>query len=427
MHQPIQLSRVRYAVIAILGALILFAAGAARAQNAQGSIVGSVTDPSGAAISDAKITVKNLSTGVVHTTVTTKAGDYSLSALDPGPYSATAEAQGFSQVVTSNLTLEVEQTLRQDFKLSVGSVSSTVEVSATTQMLHTDDTTIGQVLESQTIQNLPIVGRDFTNLMLTNVGTTVEIGGDEADWSYHGMNNEYISVSANGVQAQSTSYSVDGIYDADYEFSTPINIPNELAIQEFKMMNGMYGAQYGTGVSWVNVSIKSGTNGLHGAGYESLEANWLEPNNEYVAAQNLVTGSHAPLSTPFHQNQFGGTLGGPLLIPHLYNGRNKTFWFGSYDEGLYSKINSPSSVFAPTPAELSGNFSSWPFPIYNPLSTVPNPAYDSNKPLSPSNSPVIRTAFSGNRFLPARSTQSRRKSLPTGVFPIIQAVAKRST
>jgi hypothetical protein len=193
---------------------------------------------------------------------------------------------------------------------------------------------------------------------------------------------------------------VDGIYDADYEFSTPINIPNELAIQEFKMMNGMYGAQYGTGVSWVNVSIKSGTNGLHGAGYESLEANWLEPNNEYVAAQNLVTGSHAPLSTPFHQNQFGGTLGGPLLIPHLYNGRNKTFWFGSYDEGLYSKINSPSSVFAPTPAELSGNFSSWPFPIYNPLSTVPNPAYDSNKPLSPSNSPVIRTAFSGNMIPP---------------------------
>ena len=92
-------------------------------------------------------------------------------------------------------------------------------------------------------------GRDFTNLMVTNVGTTIEIGGDEADWSYHGVNTSFLSVSSSGVQSQSTSYSIDGIYDADYEFSAPINIPNENAIQEFKMMNGMYGADYGTGAT----------------------------------------------------------------------------------------------------------------------------------------------------------------------------------
>ncbi len=162
-------------------------------------------------------------------------------------------------------------------------------------MLHTDDTTIGQVLQSQTIQSLPIVGRDFTNLMITNVGTTVELGGDEADWSYHGINNEYFSVSSNGVQAQSTSYSVDGIYDADYEFSTPINIPNELAIQEFKMMNGMYGAEYGPGVTQVNVAVKSGTNMIHGAGYESIEANWMQPDNEFQAAVNKDNCGYARL------------------------------------------------------------------------------------------------------------------------------------
>jgi hypothetical protein len=398
MQQSIRSSHLRYVLLVLLGIALLIPARAAWAQNAQGTIVGHITDPSGAVIAGAKVTVKDLTSGIVHTTVTNSAGDYTLPGLDPDPYSVTAEATGFAQSAAGNVVLEVQQTLRQDFKLTVGSVSSTVEVSASTQMLHTDDTTIGQVLEAETIQNLPIVGRDFTNLMLTNVGTTVEIGGDEADWSYHGINNEYISVSSNGVQAGSTSYSVDGIADADYEFSTPINIPNELAISEFKMMSGMYGAEYGTGVTSVNVDIKSGTNRLHGAGYESLEANWLQPNNQYQAAVNAATGSTTSLSPPFHQNQFGGTLGGPLWIPKVYDGRNKTFWFGSYDEGLYSKVNNPSNVFSPPAAELGGNFSAWPFPIYNPATTVANPAYNSNAPLSPTNSPVIRQPFANNQI-----------------------------
>lgn len=396
MHPSTQLFRMQRALVALLAILLLLPAASLWGQNAQGTIVGHVADPSGAAISGAKVTVMDLSTNVARHVTTNGSGDYAVADLNPGIYTVTAEASGFSQAVASNLNLEVQQTLRQDFKLTVGSVSSTVEVSSATQMLHTDDTTIGQVLQSQTIENLPIVGRDFTNLMITNVGTTIELGGDEADWSYHGINNEYFSVSSNGVQSESTSYSVDGIYDADYEFSTPINIPNELAIQEFKMMNGMYGAEYGPGVTQVNVAIKSGTNMIHGAGYEALEANWMEPNNEYIAAQNRVDGTNYPLSAAFHQNQFGGTLGGPLFIPHVYDGRNKTFWFGSYDEGLYSKVNNPSSVFSPLAAELGGDFSGWPFPIYDPSTTVPNPNYNSSQPLSPTNSPIIRTPFPNN-------------------------------
>jgi len=384
--------------IAALIVLAMLATGGAWAQNAQGTIVGHVVDPTGAVVSGATVTVSDISTGVKHTLVTSPTGDYTVTDLNPGEYSLTVEAPGFAQSSSTNITLEVQQTLRQDFKLSVGNVTSVVQVSATTQMLHTDDTTIGQVLHDKMIQSLPIMGRDFTNLMLTNVGTNVEVGGDEADWSYHGINTEYQSVSADGAQAQTTSYSVDGIYDADFFFSTPINIPNELAIQEFKMLNGMYGAQYGQGVSQVNVAVKSGTNRLHGAAYESLQANWLQPDNQYVAAQNAVTGSNTPLSTPYHQNQFGGTLGGPLIIPRVYNGKDKTFWFGSYDEGLYSATNSPSSTFVPTPAELSGDFSAWPFPIYNPATSVANPAYNSNLPLGPSNSPVIRTPFPGNQI-----------------------------
>ncbi len=163
--------RTRRALIALLGSFMLLFGGLARAQNAQGTIVGHVTDPSGAAVDGAKVTITDASTSVARHLTTNSSGDYAVPDLNPGIYIVTVEAAGFSQAVASSLNLEVQQTLRQDFKLTVGSVSSTVQVSAATQMLHTDDTTIGQVLQSQTIQNLPIVGRDFTNLMITNVGT----------------------------------------------------------------------------------------------------------------------------------------------------------------------------------------------------------------------------------------------------------------
>jgi hypothetical protein len=379
--------------------LTLVCANIGFAQNAQGTILGHVTDPSGAVIPNANVTVMNLDTNVQTVFQTNSAGDYTAPALNPGNYSVTVEAPNFSKAVSAHLVLEVQQSLRQDFRLAVGTVSNTVQVTAESQMLHTEDQTIGQVLQAELIEALPVNGRDFTNLMLTNVGTNITPGGSGTDWGYHGLNQQYMEVSANGAQAQSTSYSIDGIYDADFFFSVPINIPNELSIQEFKMMNGMYGAQYGQGAAQVNVDIKSGTNTLHGAAYESLEANWLQPDSKYQEAVNAANpSSTAPVNPPFHQHQFGGAVGGPLTIPHVYNGRDHTFWFVSYDEGLYNKVNTPTSDFVPTSAELSGDFSAYPFPIYDPATTVPNPAYNSNQAESPTNSPVIRQQFSGNQI-----------------------------
>jgi hypothetical protein len=384
-------------LVAIL--LFLWTIGrSASAQNAQGSIVGHVADPSGAAVVGAKVTVANKDTAVSTTITTNKDGDYVAPALNPGTYSVSVDASGFTQEVSGNLTLEVQQTLRQDFKLTVGSATSTVQVSADTQMLHTDDTTVGQVLQADMIEALPLSGGDFTNLMQTNVGTNLVVGGSGADWNYHGLNAAYTEVSSNGAQAQATSYSIDGVTDYDFMFSVPSNIPNELSIQEFKMMSGTYSAQYGVGVTSVNVAIKSGTNDLHGAAYWRLEGSWMQPDSPYQEAINTATGSTTSVNPPFHQNQFGGTLGGPLWIPRVYNGKNKTFWFVSYDEGLYSKVNSVSTDFVPTPAELSGDFSAYPFPIYDPQTTVANPAYDSSKPVGPGNSPIIRTQFPGNQI-----------------------------
>jgi hypothetical protein len=400
MGRSNQRTFLRLAFAAVLGAFLLMATRVALGQNAQGTILGHIVDPSGAAIAGAKVTITNQNTNVQSSYVTNASGDYTVLQLNPGPYSMAVAAPGFETATTSGLILEVEQTLRQDFKLVVGNVSTSVAVTGSTQMLHTSDATVGQVIQGKLMEALPMNGRDFTNLMLTNIGTNITPGGSGPDWSYHGLNTTYYEVSANGAQAQSTSYSVDGIYDADYFFSVPINIPNESSIQEFKMMNGMYGAEYGPGVAQVNIAIKSGTNHVHGELYETFQNNDLQPDNQYVAAQNILTGSNVPLSTPYSQNQFGGAAGGPLTIPFVYNGKDRTFWFVSYDGGRYNSTNSPTSALTPSAAELGGNFSSWPYPIYNPLSTVPNPSYNSNLPLSATNSPIIRTAFQGN-IIPA--------------------------
>jgi hypothetical protein len=382
----------------ICAVLALISGGTVQAQNAQGTIQGHVTDSSGALVTGATVIVRDLDTSAVANLTTNANGDYVAPALNPGNYSVTVQAAGFNQEVSSNLVLEVQQALRQDFHLSVGKVTNSVEVSADTQMLHTDDETVGQVMPAALIQSLPLEGRDFTNLMITNVGTNITPGGSGSDWAYHGLNIEYKEVSADGGQAQSTSYSVDGVYDADFLFSVPINIPNELSIQEFKMMNGLYGAEYGQGAAQVNVDIKSGTNSIHGAAYESAQSAWLEPNNAYQAAVNKATGSTTPIRTPFHQNQFGGAISGPITIPHIYNGHDRSFWFGSYDEGLYNKVNSAQSAWVPTAAEIGGDFSAWPFPIYDPATTTVNPAYNSAVAESPTNSPVIRQTFSGNQI-----------------------------
>jgi len=401
MIRAFQLHPMHLAFAAFLAVMAAVCPRGSFAQNAQGTIVGHVVDQAGAAVAGAKVTVRNLDTGNQKELTTNSSADYVVPALDPGKYSVSVEAPGFSKQVSENLVLEVQQTLRQDFKLVVGSVSNTVEVSADTQMLHTEDQTIGQVISADMIQALPVNGRDFTNLMITNVGTNLTPGGSGVDWGYHGLNQEYMEVSANGAQAQSTSYSVDGIYDADFFFSVPINIPNELSIQEFKMMNGMYGAQYGQGTAQVNVDIKSGTNKLHGAAYEALQGDWMQPNSQYQEAVNKATGSTSPVNPPFHQNQFGGTLGGPLSVPHMYQGKDRTFWFVSYDEGLYNKVNTPTSDWVPTSAELGGDFSAWPFPIYDPTTTVANPNYNPKPPagyVGPDASPILRTQFPSNQI-----------------------------
>lgn len=368
---------------ACLALFIVAANGSAWAQNAQGTIVGHVADPSGQPVVGAKVTVRNSGTNVGNEFTTNGRGDYVVVNLTPGNYDVTAEASGFQTAHANGLQLQVEQTLRQDFNMHLGQVSQEVTVSAGSQMVNTDNATVGNVLPADLIEALPINGRDFTNLLSIDAGATNMSGGIQATgYVLHGLNPAFREVSVDGARPDSISYLIDGVVDNDFFFSAPSNVPGENAIAEFKIQNGLYGAQYGQGSAQVNVAIKSGTNQVHGTAYDFLQNDALQPSDPETAFLNAQNGTDFPVKTPFKQNQFGGTLGGPVLIPKLYNGRNKTFWFFGYDGGRQVNLQNGGvqSDQVPTQAERSGNFSDWPFPIYNPTTggsvtpTASNPA-----------------------------------------------------
>ena len=306
----------------------------AYSQNSQGTILGHVQDSSGAAVAGANLSATNVNTNVIHRFTTTPGGDYVFVDMIPGTYEVKVEASGFKTEVSTALVLEVDQTLRQDFKLEVGQVHEVIYVTAGAQMVQTDNTTTGTMLDQKTIEELPSNGRDFNNLLNLTAGAANFSGGAQAEgWVNHGLNTSFTEVSVNGARPDSLSFMVDGVADTDNFFSSASAIPSEFSIQEVKVQTGLYSAEYGQGSGQINVAIKSGTNQWHGQAYDYLQNDMFNPKSPLAEEQYLYEGGAVPKVLPLKQNQFGGTLGGPVKIPWLYNGRNKSFWFFAYDGG----------------------------------------------------------------------------------------------
>ncbi len=360
-----------------------------QAQNAQGTVLGHISDSSGAAVAGVKVTLANVNTGVKQDATTTGIGDYVFVNIIPGTYQVTADLSGFKEEQASNLHLGVDQTLRQNFTLSVGAVSEQVSVQADAQMVQTDNTTIGTTFTQQLIEELPISGRDISNLLRVQAGASTMGGGPAWAWTMHGLNTDYLETSVNGARPESVSYLIDGITDNDQFFASPSNLPSSFAVSEFKAQDGLYSAEYGQGSAQVNVAINSGTNQYHGNAYDFLQNDFFQPQNPVNKFLNNLNGTDLPLKNVLRQNQFGFTLGGPIVIPKLYNGRNKTFFFFSDDYGLKRQLNA-STAAVPAAAERGGDYSDWPYPIYDPSTTGTLPPTASN--------PTGRLQFPGNRI-----------------------------
>ncbi len=246
--------------------------------------------------------------------------------------------------------------------MTIGQLTEAVQVSSAADVVDTDTTTIGQVISNQEVTQLPLNGRDFTNLVKLNVGVNSVQGGNASGSSIrpHGFNDGYTMVSVNGARPASISYLVDGVTGNEPLFQTPIAIPPIDAIDEFKVQNALYSAEYGMGAAQVIIALKSGTNTVHGALWEFLRNDALQPENPYFHT-----------NSPLKQNQFGGTFGGPVFLPKVFNGKNRTFFFVSY-EGGRRRTATFQQTQMPTAQEKQGNFSDWPTQLYNPLSGVLN-------------------------------------------------------
>ena len=347
------------------------------AQTSTGEVNGTVTDASGAAVPGANITLTNNATQVTFQAVTNASGQYFLIHVLPGSYSLKVDKPGFSTVQVEQLTIGVNQTVKQDVALKVGAVSQTVQVSAEAATVESSTTELGTVIPQKTVNELPLNGRNFTQLLTLTPGVTPvstsqnrTIGGVEGNVGLPGSG--FADPSFHGQQNRSKLYFFDGIINTNIRGPTYIVIPNIDAVQEFKVVGHDAKAEFGGATGGVmNMVSKSGGNAFHGTAFEYVRNNFFDARNSLADATctpaRCSAGQTVPSGpAPFHQNQFGAVVSGPVI-------KNKTFFSFSYDGWRYSQPSQTLS-YVPTAAELNGDFSATPFKraIYNPYSTSGN-------------------------------------------------------
>jgi outer membrane receptor protein involved in Fe transport len=328
--------------------LVSFCPASAMAQFTYGTILGTVTDPSGAAVPGASVTAQNLDTGVARRAETTQGGDYLMSNMPLGRYQVKAEASGFKTAVVGPLTLVVDQKLRSDFKLELGSLSQVVEVTGVGgTMLQTEQPDMNQIVQEKEIRGLPLNGRDFFALLMLSNGlqdTSNDQGGATTN----------VTFSVNGMRPEANSVTLDGVEMSSIRESDVDLRPNLDAISEFKVLTSTFSAEYGhTAGGVISIQTKSGTNTFHGSAYEFLRNESLNAANFFTVLKDPTkpfSADNPKYKPPLKQNMFGATLGGPIK-------KNKAFFFMDYQGYVVHRIN---TAFGKVPeAEFrDGDFSS---------------------------------------------------------------------
>ncbi len=348
------------------------------AQAPSGEITGTVTDSTGAIVSGATVTVTNPATNVSRTVATNESGIYTLPAMPPGAYNVKVEMKGFGAQVRNNVELQVSQVARLDFTLNVGNVSEIVEVAAGAPVLDTETTAVGTVIENRRIIELPLNGRNYLQLASLIPGATTNgPASSQGQGRMGGQRNEF-ALNVAGQRVHYNHYTLDGIENTDPNFNTYLFLPSLDALQEFKVESGIMSAEHGRAMAQVNVTTKSGTNQLHGSAFEFLR-------NSSLDAKNFFDAGNKPIP-PFKRNQFGFTLGGPVAIPKVINGRDKLFFAFDY-EGLRERKALTSTSTLPSVAYRNGDFSGVPTQvIYDPATRT----------YGPNNTVTGATPFPGN-------------------------------
>ena len=361
---------------------ILLISGSLSAQSFTASIRGVVTDQSHSIIPEAKITATDVSRNLQFNAKSDDQGRYTITNLQPGTYSLAVEAQGFNRYVRSGFDLQVQQQATIDVELPVGQIASTVEVKGATPLLNTTSATLGQVVTNRSVVSLPVASRQPLALVALTAGVTpvnISSGGQtNTNFVANGTRNSTADVLMDGMSLTNIEQN-SGITNLEYQPSVDV-------VEEFKVQTNFFSAEFGnTGGSIVNLISKSGTNNFHGTLYEFHRNSALNANNWFS--------NRAGKSIPdFTRNVFGGVIGGPVLLPKLYDGRNRTFFLFDY-EGTRQSNATTSIATIPTLEQRAGDFSNLRnqdgqvISIYNPFDTYVD-----------AGGKTLRRPFAGNKI-----------------------------
>jgi hypothetical protein len=329
---------------------LLTAAPCLRAQSLFGTILGRITDPAQAAVAGATVRIRNTQTNVLRVVPSDEQGDYQAPTLPVGAYEISCEAKGFRSAIARGITLAVNQRARVDFQLEVGALEQSIEVTTRPPLIETDTASQGTVIDNRRIVQLPLNGRNFQQLAYLAPGVVAPVAGAA----------NFFSVA--GTRGHSNSFMMDGASNTNINANVTFISPSIDLIQEFKIQRNTFNAEFGHGAAQINVVTKSGTNQLHFTVFEFLR-------NDKLQARNFFDLERKPA---LRRNQFGATVGGPAVIPRLYNGRNKTFWLVNFDA---TRQRNPATQYAavPTQAQLDGDLSTISGVVRDPLTNQPFP------------------------------------------------------
>jgi outer membrane receptor protein involved in Fe transport len=355
------------------------------------SLTGTITDQSGAVVAGANVSAVDTGTQIAYKATTNQDGIYNVLYIPVGTYTITVKAQGFDTVVHPNIIVDNNQTVRTDFVLSVGSVATSVEVTTASPPIATDDPTIGQTIAANSIAQLPVNGEDPLKLATTNSG--VLLNGDSPQGNPPGERFE-----GAGTRQIQNDVTLDGVTLMNALYMTVNFRPDPSAVQELNVLTGTYSAQYGNylGVH-INAVTKGGTNQLHGSFSEDFGNTSLNADTFDFSAKPIPV-------EPYHFNQFNAELGGPVLFPHIYNGKSRTFFMFDY-QGLRSDQSPSTTYTVMTPLMRQGNFSE--------LSTPLTDSYNSS-------------CISGNIIAPACISPVAQQFLQVIPLPNVQSNATAS-
>ena len=408
-------------VAVLLAAIALPPCLSEAAQVTTGTIVGTVTDSNGI-VPRANVTIREVNKGTSDTYVTDDTGGYTAPFLTPGVYMVEVNVPGFKRWMRDGVVLQVNQRARVDVVLEVGGVEEVTTVVASAPLLRTDSSEVGTVIEERAIKELPLNGRNFATLVYLTPGITPGQAGENLSGASTFNPRGASNFNALGHQANANAWLIDGIDNNEYSFNTVIIAPSVEQVREFKVLSGVFSAEFGRGAGVVSVATKSGTNVLRGTAFEYLRDDAFDARNFFVRKTPMPDGTLQVDPKPLlKRHQFGAAAGGAVVLPGLYDGHNRTFFFADY-AGLTEKRGQVFVNTVPTARTRVGDFSDFRdnngnlIVIYDPLTTRANPAFNASLPVSATNPQFLRDPFPGN-VIPQGMIHAVGRNV-AGIYPL---------